>query len=145
MKKIRIILLQTVMVSFMIFCYISLYGLFVMRPYDYCFDWYIPGSVILASFLCSLFTCILLYVGAEKNSESKFYYYFRIAIHFVLLYLIIMCCGRLFCWYSSVQGFIFTSIIYIIVYIATWGATWLIYKHEDKIITQALNKIRDEE
>jgi len=145
MEKIRIILIQTVMVSFMIFCYISLYGVFAMRPYGYCFDWYIPGSVIVASFLCSIITCILLYGEAGKNSESKFNYYFRIAIHFVLLYLIIMCCGRLFFWYSSFCGFILTSIIYIIVYIATWGATWLIYKHEDRIITQALNKIRDEE
>jgi len=56
-----------------------------------------------------------------------------------------MGCGYLFRWYRGTLGFIMTSVIYVIIYLGTWLGTILIFKHEEKIISDALEKIRDEE
>jgi hypothetical protein len=56
-----------------------------------------------------------------------------------------MSCGYLFRWYTGTLGFIVTSVIYVIIYQGTCLGTILIFKHEEKIIGDALDKIRDEE
>ena len=57
----------------------------------------------------------------------------------------IMGFGYLFYWYRGTLGFILTSVIYVIIYAGTWVGTRLVFLHDDKIIGDALDKIRDEE
>jgi hypothetical protein len=144
MKKMKIVLEQTMMVSFMVLCYVSVYGALVLRKYDYSFDWYIPGSIVLASFVCSLLTVFILYGESGKNVSSA-RIIIRTVVHFILIYAVIMAFGWLFNWYHGVFGFILTSIICAVIYAGAWFGTLLIFKHEEKLISDALDSIRDEE
>ncbi len=145
MNRLKLIFEQTMMVSFMVLCYISLFGLFSLRGTGMGFDWYIPGSVVLASFFCSLVTVFLLYPAAENRDESPARYYVRLVAHFILLYGLIMGFGYLFYWYRGTFGFILTSVIYAVIYAGSWIITLLIFKRDEKLISGALDKIRDEE
>ncbi|WP_035777081.1 hypothetical protein [Butyrivibrio sp. AE3004] len=145
MKKIKILIEQTLMVSFMTQCYVSLYGLLVMKKYGYQFDWYIPGSIVIASFLCSLITVFLLYGKSDRKNYSILIHYIRVIAHFILLYVIIMGIGYLCYWYRGIWGFILTSVIYVIIYAGTWVGTILIFRHEEKLISKALDNIRDDD
>lgn len=145
MSKLRVILEQTMMVSFMVMCYISVYGLVVMRGEDWGFDWYIPGSVVLSSFFCSLITVLLLYNDSESKDESPLKYYISVVLHFILLYGLIMGCGYIFHWYRGVGGYILTSVVYVVIYAGGWVGTILLFRHDEKLISDALDKIRDEE
>ncbi len=145
MNKIKLIIEQTMMVSFMVLCYISVYGLVILRKENFGFDWYIPGSVVLASFFCSLITVLLLYNATESKDESPVKYYISVVLHFILLYGVIMGFGYFFYWYRSTFGFILTSVIYVLIYAGSWVGTLLLFRHDEKLISDALDKIRDEE
>ena len=145
MKKMKMVAEQTLMVSFMVLCYVSIYGLVILRKDNDYFDWFIPGSIVITSFLCSLITVLFLFVHQDSKDQSKLNFRLRSVIHFILLYLLIMGCGYLFRWYTGTLGFIMTSVIYVIIYHGTCLGTILIFKHEEKIISDALEKIRDEE
>ena len=45
MKKLKIVMEQTMLVSFLVLCVVSIIGLLVMRKNDWSFDWYIPDKV----------------------------------------------------------------------------------------------------
>ncbi len=145
MNRIKIIIEQTMMVSFMVLCYVSIYGLLAMKKYDYTFDWDIPGSIVLASFMCSVVTVFFLYDFDEKNEQSKVRGWVSLILHFVLLYFVIMGFGYLCHWYRGTSGFIVTSVIYVIIYFGAWAGTTLIFRHDSKIISEALDKVRDED
>ena len=145
MKKMKLVAEQTLMVSFMVLCYVSIYGLVILRKDNDYFDWFIPGSIVITSFLCSLITVFFLFEHQDPKDQSKLNFRLRSVIHFILLYLLIMGCGYLFRWYTGTLGFIMTSVIYVIIYHGTCLGTILIFKHEEKIISDALEKIRDEE
>ncbi len=145
MNKLKLIIEQTMMVSFMVMCYISVYGLVVMRGEDWGFDWYIPGSVVLSSFFCSLITVRLLYNDSESKDESPLKYYISVVLHFILLYGLIMGCGYIFHWYKGTVGYILTSVVYVVIYAGGWVGTMLLFRHDEKLISDALDKIRDEE
>ena len=145
MNKLKLVFEQTMMVSFMVLCYISVLGLLAFRGTDTGFPWYIPGSIVLASFFCSLVTVFLLYPAAENRDESKARYYVRLVTHFILLYGLIMGFGYIFYWYRGTFGFILTSVIYAVIYAGSWIITLLIFKRDEKLISGALDKIRDEE
>jgi hypothetical protein len=145
MNRLQLIFEQTMLVSFMVLCYISVYGLLALSGKGQGFDWYIPGSVVLASFLCSLVTVLLLYTAAENKDESPVNYYIRVILHFVLLYGLIMGFGYLFYWYRGRVGFILTSLIYVLIYAGAWIGTLILFRRDEKLISDALDKIRDEE
>ncbi len=145
MKKTKLIIEQTMMVSFMVLCYVSIYGLLALRPLNYTFDWYIPGSIVLASFICSLLTVFFLYPDDEGKDSPALSYTLRIVAHFILLYIIIMAFGHLCYWYHGTFGFILTSIIYVIIYLGSWAGTLMIFRHDEKIISEALENIRDDD
>ena len=145
MNRIKLIFEQTMMVSFMILCYIGIYGLLALRKYDYQFEWYIPGSIVVAGFLCSLLTVFLLYGAAESKDESPLKYNITKILHFILLYGVIMGFGFLCHWYDELSGFILTSVIYVIIYVGAWVGTLLLFRRDEKLISDALDKIRDEE
>ena len=145
MYKLKVIFEQTMMVSFMVLCYVSVYGLFALRGEDLGFDWYIPGSIVLASFFCSLVTVFLLYDTGEDKDDSPVKYYVRLIAHFILVYAVIMGFGYLFYWYRGTTGFILTSVIYVVIYAGSWIGTELFFRQDEKLISDALDKIRDEE
>ena len=145
MNKLKLIFEQTMMVSFMVLCYISVLGLLALSGTDTGFPWYIPGSIVLASFFCSLVTVLLLSDAGDSKDESPAKYYIKLVAHFILLYALIMGFGYLFYWYRGTVGFILTSVVYVIIYAGTWVGTRLVFLHDDKIIGDALDKIRDEE
>ncbi len=143
MKKIKVIFAQTMMVSFMVLCAISLYGFCVMRAENWSFDWFIPGSIVLASLVSSILTVFLLH--DESGSRSRVSEIIRTILHFLLLYLIIMAFGYLCYWYKSPDGAVLVSVIYVVVYIGVWAGTVIMFRHDEKVITDALESVRDEE
>lgn len=143
MKKIKVIIGQTMMVSFMVLCAVSIYGLFVMRKYEWAFDWYIPGSIVVSSFACSAVTCLLLYNDGYARSRLSFVV--RTILHFILLYGIIMAFGHMCYWYRSLRGGIIVSIIYVVVYFGAWIGTSIMFRHDEKVISDALESVRDKE
>ncbi|MCR5670189.1 MAG: DUF3021 domain-containing protein [Butyrivibrio sp.] len=145
MKKIKVIMQQTMLVSFLVLCVVSLYGLFIMRTNEWCFDWYTPGSIVVASFCCSVVTVLLLYGDLYDKAPSVFRINVLTLIHFVLMYVIIMAFGKLFHWYNKAQGFILISVIFVVVYAGAWIGTGIMFWHDEKIISDALDNVRDEE
>ncbi len=143
MKKIKVIFAQTMMVSFMVLCAISIYGFCVMREKNWSFDWFLPGSIVLASLVSSIITVLLLY--NEGSARSRLFETIRTVLHFILLYAIIMAFGHLCYWYRSLSGAIIVSVIYVVVYFGAWGGTAIMFRHDEKVITDALENVRDEE
>ena len=90
MNKLKLVFEQTMMVSFMVLCYISVLGLLAFRGTDTGFPWYIPGSIVLASFFCSLVTVFLLSDAGDNKDESPTKYYIKLIAHFILLYALII-------------------------------------------------------
>lgn len=143
MKKIKTIFAQTMMVSFMVLCAISIYGFCIMKSKNWSFDWFIPGSIVLSSLVSSIITVLLLY--NEGNARSRVSEIVRTILHFLLVYLIIMMFGYLCYWYRSLDGAIIVSVIYLVVYIGAWIGTLVMFRHDEKVITDALENVRDEE
>ena len=104
----------------------------------YALEWHFTLSVILAGILCALPT--LLLVGDNiKNIKLK------IAIHFVLQFVIVTLLGFLFKWYSNLLGYLVVMAIFVCVYVFVWMTMLWVYKKDDKQINSALDSIRDEE
>ena len=100
MNKAKIIFNQTIMISTAI-----LFGLgiqmiiqhFISGSETLVLGWYIPISICLTGFLCSLPTYFLL----DIDTLEKKVMWMRIGIHFVLVGGIVVLCGYLFDWYSD--------------------------------------------
>ena len=104
----------------------------------YALEWHFTLSVILAGILCALPT--LLLVGDNiKNFKLK------IALHFVLQFIINSLLGLLFKWYSDFLGYLVVMAIFVCVYVFVWFSMLWIYKRDDKAINSALDSIRDKE
>lgn len=145
MKKLKIVMEQTMLVSFLVLCVVSIIGLLVMRKNDWSFDWYTPGSIIVASFLCSLVTVLLLYNDKYDKELSALMHNLMTLLHFVLMYIIIIAFGHLCNWYNTLHGFAFISVIFVVVYAAAWVGTGLMFRHDEKLISDALESVRDKE
>ncbi len=143
MKKLKVIMEQTMLVSFLVLCAVSLYGLVVMRRNEWFFDWYTPGSILVASFFCSLVTVLLLYNDKYDKELSKIQHNLVTLLHLILMYAIIMAFGHVCNWYTTINGFILITIIFIIVYGAAWIGTGLMFRHDEKLISDALDNVRD--
>ena len=142
MKKVKLILEQTFMLSFLIQVVMSLEALYSRAiNYSFGFPWYTPLSCILASFLCSLPTLILI---KEKESSGPARRILPI-LHFVLLYVLVMGLGYVFHWYSNLTYFIITTIAYFVIYAIVWTLTLLSIKYDEKLINDALLTIQDED
>ncbi|MBR6478101.1 MAG: hypothetical protein IKS85_06605, partial [Lachnospiraceae bacterium] len=93
MKKMKLILEQTFMLSFLIQVVMaleSLYSYLVGDPVWY--SWYTPISVILVSFLCSIPTLLLL-IAYEQPKGGL--WRLMPLIHCILLYAFVMGMGYL--------------------------------------------------
>ena len=144
MKRMKVILEQTMLVSFLVLCAVSLYGLFVMKKNEWCFDWYTPGSIVVASLMCSIVTVLMLY-NEWYNTASALKQGIITLILLILIYVIIMVFGHISHWYTTTSGFIRISIIFVVVYAGAWVGTGIMFRHDEKLISDALDNVRDKE
>jgi hypothetical protein len=98
-------------------------------------------SVVLTGAVCSVPTVIWL----TDTDIPKNKFILRLILHCIGLYAIVIAFGRVFNWYNQLDGFIFMTIIYFLVYAFVWVVTLWFHKRDDNKINKALDDIRDEE
>jgi hypothetical protein len=98
-------------------------------------------SVVLTGAVCSVPTVIWL----TDTDMPKNKFIIRLILHCIGLYAIVIAFGRVFNWYNRLDGFIFMTIIYFLVYIFVWVVSLWFHKRDDNKINKALDDIRDEE
>lgn len=119
-----------------------IYCLFGGDPLDeFKLSWIQLLSVVLTGAVCSVPTVIWLTdFDVPKNK-----FIVRLILHCIGLYAIVSVFGRIFNWYNKLDGFIFMTIIYFLVYIFVWVVSLWFHKRDDNKINKALDDIRDEE
>ena len=146
MNRFKLWLEQTMMISFAILVGIIIEGLvycvFGGDPLsEFELSWIQLLSVVLTGAVCSVPTVIWL----TDTDMPKNKFIIRLILHCIGLYAIVIAFGRVFNWYNRLDGFIFMTIIYFLVYIFVWvGSLWF-HKRDDNKINKALDDIRDEE
>lgn len=130
------------MITFLIMVVISLEELFeYFWGEEFSISWYIPMTVVFVSILSSLATLILYNDGEEAPRK----FIVKVVIHFILTFCIVLGSGYIFKWYSNFEYFIFTVIAFVLIYIGVWVATISMLKHDEKLISEALENVRDDE
>ena len=103
-------------------------------------QWYIPLSIILSAFVCSVPSIIFYY---DYGSGRVFG--FKVLIHFICIFATVSFFSWLFGWYETVAGYMVIAVMIFIIYGFTWAATyWLLKKDEEKI-NEALDEMRDDD
>ena len=144
MNKLKLWLEQTMMISFAIFVGIIIEGLVYSfmgdNLSDFNLTWLQLVSVILTGAVCSLPTLFWLTDDLPKNK-----FIVRIILHCICLYAVVTLFGFVFKWFHHMDGFIFMTIIYFMVYIFVFLTTLWFHKRDENQINKALDDIRDEE
>lgn len=144
MNKFKLWLEQTMMISFAIFVGIIIEGLVYSFMGDdlaaFNLTWIQLVSVILTGAVCSLPTLFWLTDDLPKNK-----FIVRIILHCICLYAVVTLFGFVFKWFEHMDGFIFMTIIYFMVYIYVCLMTLWFHKRDENQINKALDDIRDEE
>ena len=145
MNKLKLWLEQTMMISFAIFVGILIEGIVyaVMGDdlADFNLTWLQLLSVILTGALCSVPTLFLF----TEDDRKKSHFMLKLVLHFIGLYAIVSIFGFIFKWYVHIDGFIFITVIFFLVYAFVWAVTLWFHKRDDNKINKALDDIRDEE
>ena len=142
MKKIKLILEQTFMLSFLMQVVMGLEALYSYLTDDLItFSWYVPLSILLASFLCSIPTLLFL---SDRELPRPLRRMLPL-LHCILLYALVMGMGYLFHWYSTLTYFLVTSASYFVIYALVWSFSRFLQKYDEKLINDALLTIRDED
>lgn len=146
MNKLKIWLEQTMMISFAILVGIICEGVFysIFMGYElssFNLSWLQLLSIVLTGAVCSFPTVIWL---TDLDIPKK-KFILRQILHCIGLYVIVVLFGWLFKWYSHLDGFVFVSVIYFLVYVFVWVVSLWFHKRDDKKINKALNDIRDED
>ena len=146
MNRFKLWLEQTMMISFAILVGIIIEGLFYCvfgcDPLsEFELSWIQLLSVVLTGAVCSVPTVIWL----TDTDMPKNKFIIRLILHCIGLYAIVIAFGRVFNWYNRLDGFIFMTIIYFLVYIFVWVVSLWFHKRDDNKINKALDDIRDEE
>ena len=144
MNKAKIIFNQTIMISTAI-----LFGLgiqmiiqhFISGSETLVLGWYIPISICLTGFLCSLPTYFLL----DIDTLEKKVMWMRIGIHFILVGGIVVLCGYLFDWYGNLFDVRKIVVLYSIIYVFVWIITAWIAKSDEIKINAAIKDMHDSE
>jgi len=139
MERVKFIFQQSMMISFGILVGMGFEG-FIYRD-NIRFMWYHPISVIFAGIVCSLPTLFL----CSENEMSRKKYILRIVLHFISLFAVVMILGKLFRWYTVLEGALFVAGEFVFVYIFVWVATTWMGLRDGKEINNALDDIRDDE
>ena len=146
MNRFKLWLEQTMMISLAILVGIIIEGLvycvFGGDPLsEFKLSWIQLLSVVLTGAVCSVPTVIWL----TDTDMPKNKFIIRLILHCIGLYAIVIAFGRVFNWYNRLDGFIFMTIIYFLVYIFVWVVSLWFHKRDDNKINKALDDIRDEE
>lgn len=144
MSKIKVVFVQTVIVSTAILAVLGIKCMLIYFRYgisDVSWTWYIPLSIIITGFLCSLPTLLLM----SADNENGKVMWLRIALHFVCLGAIVSLSGFLFSWYKSVQEYLSVILIYVLIYVFAWFVTAWLAKSDEKKINKAIEEYRDKE
>lgn len=144
MNKAKVVFNQTLMISTAI-----LFGLGVQTSQYYMmgnvaiieWPWYIPFSIILTGFLCSVPSVLLM----EDDKLSSKHMKIRIVLHFFCLLGVVSVCGYLFRWYNGLSSYLPIVIMYVLIYCFVWLATLWIAKSDENKINEAIREIQDEE
>jgi len=139
MEKVKIIVLQTMFISFGILLGLS-FESFCYRE-EIQLAWYHPVSIVLAGLLCSFPTLLL----TTEKELPKSQYRVRIFLHFLALFAFVMGFGYLFRWYTMWIGALFVAGEFVFVYIFVWVVTTWLGQRDQKEINAALKDIQDEE
>lgn len=142
MKKIKILFEQAILISVGIIICMSIEAtVYHLLGDDIALRWYHPLSILLTG-ICCAFPSLILFNSDSSNSSN---FMVRIIIHAALLYVMVIGFGYIFNWYKEIDGFIFLSCSFLLVYAFVWvSQSWLSKKDENEI-NSALNEIRDEE
>lgn len=141
MDKLKIFLTTTMMVSFLITIVIGITELveyLTTGAFSYLEGWQ-PLSVLAVGVCTSIPTVLLLSPDNEKTA------WLRIVLHFIIIMVIVMTSAYIFNWYHGFSGGIITFVEFIVVFSLVWIGNFSILKHEENLVNQALEKIRDEE
>ena len=142
MKKIKLILEQTFMLSFLMQVVMGLEALYSHFTNDpIAFSWYVPLSILLASFLCSIPTLLFM----TERELPKLIQRLLPLLHCLLLYVLVMGMGYLFHWYTTLTYFLVTSVSFFVIYALVWTFSRFLQKYDEKLINDALLTIRDED
>jgi len=144
MKKLKVMFMQTIMISAAILFGIGCQSLLNYFLYDvekFSWPWYIPLSIILTGFLCSVPT-VLLILDESKGGKLTIV---RILIHFISVGAVVVLCGYLFKWYESIEELIPIIIMIVVIYVFVWLANLWLAKSNEKKINDAIKGIQDEE
>lgn len=140
MEKLRLITIQSFMISFFMLVLIGVEFLVDhLQGEDSFLPWYIPLSIIIVSILTAVPT-LIFYKDGEWIRTTP-----RLIIHGISCYLIVMLAGFIFKWYTSFKYFLITSIIFIVIYVLVWVSSAILVKAEVKKINAVLENFRDEE
>ena len=144
MSKIKAIFQYTMMIAFGIIVAMMVQSLiyhYTGRGFD--MEWYYPTAIVATAFFCSFFTHIILGDNLSKLNKSQFKW--RIILHFVIMFIVIMILGKLFRWYTELRGAIFVAVDIVLIYVFVWTASWWIGLIDQGRINKALDSIRDKE
>lgn len=109
---------------------------------DVHFGWTLPISILLAGVLGALPS---LFLELLQSTRKKSAAVSIILLHFIFVYLVVITIGYFFGWYSHLDGFIFVTVEYVLIYGFVWLGTIWFMKNDDKKINSVLDEIRDEE
>ncbi len=88
---------------------------------------------------------LLIYNDKYDKELSSLMHNLVTLLHFVLMYIIIIAFGHLCKWYTTMHGFALISVIFVAVYAAAWVGTGIMFRHDEKLISDALESVRDKE
>ena len=108
---------------------------------DISLQWYHPITIVLTGILCALPTALL----ADMDRWDRKTFRFRITLHCLALYAVVIGAGWLFRWYDDTESLISVSVIFFMVYGIVWLSGLWLDKQDEKKINHALDEIRDRE
>lgn len=144
MGKLKIIFYQTLMISTAILFGIGVQMVILHFAFgtEYLgWPWYIPLTIVLTGFLCSIPTLLIL----STDNLSRKAALVRTVLHFILVGGIVTGCGFLFGWYTTWSEYAPILVMYVIIYIIVWVTTAWMGKEDEKRINEAIKDFRDEE
>lgn len=108
---------------------------------DLTLQWYHPVTIVLTGILCALPTILL----RDSDRWDRKTFWFRVSLHCLLLYAVILGAGWVFGWYDDVKSLISISVIFFIIYAFVWLSSHWLDKQDEKKINHVLDTIRDPE